>query len=149
MELTRWDPFREVADLTRVMDRLFEDRPFPTFRWSEWTCTPIVGLPLDVYEEPDKYVVEASLPGVKPEDVEVSVQNNTLTIAGTFNQGAPNGRRYLLRERSRGKFARALTLPAEIEADKVEARFADGVLHLTLPKAPQYQARKIAVKAND
>ncbi len=149
MALTLWDPFREVANLSRVMDRLFEDRLLPTYRWGEWTCEQIVGLPLDVSEETDKYVVEASLPGVKPADVEVSVQGNTLTISGTFNQARQEGRNYLLRERSRGKFARALTLPAEVEAGKVEARFADGILQLTLPKAPQYQARKIAVKAGN
>ena len=141
-QMTRWDPFRDMVGWANAMDRLFADRAFRPVRWTEEVS---LWVPLDVYEDGDKYVVEAVLPGLKPEDVNVSVQGNTLTVSGELTQEA--NRNYLLRERSNGKFARTLALPVEVDADKVEATFADGVLHLSLPKAPAYQARKIAIKA--
>ena len=146
MALTRWEPMRDIASLRDVMDRLFDERLFRPYRWSDGLN---LGIALDVYEEADKYVVEAVLPGLKAEDVDVSVQGNTLTISGELPAFGGEGRNYLLRERASGKFTRTLTLPVEIEADKVEAAFHDGILDLTLPKAPQYKPKKNVIKAGN
>lgn len=147
MALMRWDPFREMTELTRAMDRLFDNTFVGPFRWSNWTQEAIIGVPVDVYEEADKYVLEASLPGLKAKDVDVSVQGSTVTISGQLPPVQQEGRNYLLRERLGGRFTRTITLPVEIDADKVEARFHDGVLHLSLTKAAQFQPKKIAIKA--
>lgn len=144
MAVVRWEPFQELNTLRNLMDRLFDDRFYRPFRWSE---EALLSVPLDVYEEDDKYVVEVALPGVRPAEVELSVHGNTLTIGGTLGAGEEEKRNYLLRERAHGKFSRTLTLPAELDADKVEARAADGVLRIALPKAAKYQPRKIAIKS--
>ncbi|MHB1132161.1 MAG: Hsp20/alpha crystallin family protein [Chloroflexota bacterium] len=147
MAIVRWDPFRELNYLSRTMDRLFDDRFWRPLRAADMGQDTLVGVPVDVYEEADRYVVEASLPGLKSEDLDVSVQGGTVTIAGELPEVAQEGRSYLLRERLGGRFTRTITLPVEIDADKVEARFADGVLHLSLAKAAQFQPKKIAIQA--
>ncbi len=103
---------------------------------------------MDVYEEGNNYVVDATLPGVKPEDVDISLQGSTLTIRGSVaNPRQKEGRNYLLREISSGEFTRTITLPAELDANNVDATFSHGVLHLTLPKAPAYQSKRIQIKS--
>ena len=146
MALTRWQPFQEMAALRNAMDRLFEESFGRPLRLAE---TVGVFLPLDLYEEADKYVVEVSLPGVRPEDVEISLRGNALTISGKLPAGEEaKGRTYLLRERASGEFTRTITLPVEVDSDKVEAVSENGVLRLSLPKAPSYQPKRIAIKAS-
>ena len=144
MAITRWEPFREVATLRNAMDRLFYERFFQPLRSFEGLN---FGVPMDVYEEADKYVVEATLPGLRAEDVDISLQGTTLTISGEIPYVEPENRNYLLRERMGGRFSRSITLPVEVQSDSVEAIFHDGVLHLTLPKSPAYQPKKITVRA--
>lgn len=144
MAITRWEPFREVATLRNAMDRLFDDRFFQPLRSFEGLN---FGVPMDVYEEADKYVVEATLPGLRAEDVDISLQGTTLTISGEIPYVETDNRNYLLRERMGGRFSRSITLPVEVQSDSVEAVFHDGVLHLTLPKSPAHQPKKIAVRA--
>lgn len=143
MSLTRWEPFREMATLRNAMDRLFEESFPRSFRWFEGMG---VGVPMDVYEEEGKYVVEVALPGVRPDDVDVSLRNNTLTVTGKIVAPEGKGRTYLLQERGTGEFTRTVSLPAEIDADKVQATFEHGVLHLDLPKTPAYQPKRISIK---
>jgi HSP20 family protein len=140
----RWQPWQEVATLRNAMDRLFDDRYVQPWRVSEAAGACVA---LDVYEEADKYVVEAALPGVKPAEVEVSLKENTLTISGNIAPAEEKGRSYLLKERPLGKFVRTVALPVEVQSDKVEATFTDGLLRLALPKAPVHQARRIPIKA--
>jgi HSP20 family protein len=153
MGLNRWQPFGEMQSLRNWMDRMFEDsfsHPFRAFDQS-WGMG---GLPLDVYEESDKYVVEAALPGVRPEDVDVQVQGNTVTISGRIEQSQPEqqgqgqqgGRSYLVRERMGGQFSRSVTLPVEIDTEKCEAKFEHGVLRLTLPKTAAHQPKRIQIQ---
>jgi HSP20 family protein len=144
MALVRWQPFREMATIDDMFNRLFDERYFRPYRWSE---EAVLSVPLDVYEEDGNYVAEATLPGVKASGVEVQVHGDTVTISGTLAAGEGEKRQYLLRERRSGKFSRTLTLPAELNADKVEATFTDGVLRIVLPKAEQYLPKKIAIKS--
>jgi len=128
------------------MDRIFEEaflRP-----WGRWpTLVEESVLPVDVYETDDAVVVEASIPGVKPEDVDVSITGDTLTIKGeTKAERKVERENYIRQERRFGSFCRAVTLPAGLEKDKAEAEFQNGVLRITLPKAEEVKPKSIKVK---
>ena len=146
MSMTRWDPFREVLSLREAMQQLMEEsfvRPGAATRGGG-----AQQLALDAHEEDDAYVVRASLPGVKPEDIQVSVLGDTLTIrAETGGQSEQSRGNYLVRERHTGTFHRSLTLPAQIDSNAVDAQYEHGVLTLRLPKSPAAQPRRIQVRA--
>ncbi|MEN6437841.1 MAG: Hsp20/alpha crystallin family protein [Syntrophobacter sp.] len=102
--------------------------------------------PLQVREDGDKICVEAEVPGIKPEDIEISVHGKTLTLSGQRKpEETPNGN-YHRRERKWGSFSKAITLPDEVESEKVQAECRDGVLKIVLPKAEHMKPRKIAIK---
>lgn len=145
-DITRWDPFREMTDLRDTMDRLFDrgfSRPWRLLTWDAGEGV----FPVDVYETDEEVVVKASLPGVKPDDVDISVTGDTLTIKGEskeeHEEKKPN---YYRQERRYGTFQRALTLPVRVDADKASATFEHGVLALRLPKVPEVRPKTIAVK---
>ena len=102
--------------------------------------------PLDVYEEGEAYVVEMALPGVRPEDVDVTVLGNSVTIRGQFPQRSEE-RRYLYAERQSGEFERSVTLPAEVDRDAVQAQAEHGVVRLVLPKAASARPQRIALQS--
>ena len=144
--LTRWEPFRELTTMRDMMDRFF-DEPFtrlPTL----WEREPnTLSLALDVMENPENYVVKASVPGVKPEEIEITIDNNMLTIKGeTKEETEREEGNYHLRERRSGSFYRSVALPANVKADQIEAVNENGVLTLTLPKAEETKPKKIEVK---
>lgn len=143
--LSPWRQARPATTFRDVVDRMFDE----SFFGPSWLSSGIgTGFTMDVYEEGNNYVVDATLPGVKPEDVDISLQGNTLTIRGSVaNPGQKEGRHYLLQEITGGEFTRTISLPAEIDANNVDATFNHGVLHLILPKAPAYQSKRIQIKA--
>jgi HSP20 family protein len=131
--------------LRQAMDRLFDDDVFRPV-WSQ--TSDGLALPLDVSTTPDALVVEASLPGVKPDDVEITLENNTLTISGkTSEERKAQEGSHLVQEIRRGTFSRSVSLPAGLEADKATATFEDGMLRLTIPKAEQVKPRQIKISA--
>jgi HSP20 family protein len=144
-ELRRWDPFREMERLTERMERLFEEF-FPTLRREEereFIWAPAV----DVYENDKAYVVEVDLPGLRKEDVRVTVQDGVLTIQGErrlTREDKESG--YHRQERFYGKFLRSFTLPEMVDVDRISAEFKDGVLRLTLPKRESTAGRVIEVR---
>ncbi len=144
--ITRWEPYRELATMRQMLDRFFED-DFSRFP-SLWERRPdAMSLALDVAEKDDAYIVKASVPGVPAEDVEVTLTDNVLTIKGEMKADKEiNEERYHLRERRFGSFVRSVTLPTAVEADKIEAVNENGVLTLTLPKAEAVKPKKIEVK---
>ena len=142
--LIRWEPFREVSSLRDAMDRMFDEgfaRPFSSVLYGG-------GAPaLDLYQTDNEVVVKASLPGVKAEDLQISVTNGVLSLRGEVHEDKEEkGHTYHLRERRVGTFARTVTLPTDVEADKAHAEFEDGILVLTLPKAEQVKPKTITVK---
>ena len=143
--LTRWEPFREMTAMRKAMDRLFGDSfEFP----QQWERENTWGLALDVAEKDDSYVVKASIPGVAPEDVEITLTDNVLTIKGeTKADKEDKQENYHLRERHYGGFMRSISLPTTVDADKVEAINEHGVLTLTLPKSEAVKPKKITVKS--
>ena len=144
--LTRWDPFREMMTLRSMMDRMFDETFFgPRSDWSEQVNW---GLALDVAETGDGFVVKASLPGINPDDLEITYNNNILTIKGQVEEEKDSEeRRYHLRERRYGSFSRSITLPSSVKADAIEANYDAGVLTLTLPKMEETKPKRIAVQA--
>jgi HSP20 family protein len=150
MSMTRWDPFRDMLTLREAMNQLLESSYIhpPGAAGAEGQRGGPQNLALDVAERGDSYVVRASLPGIKPEDVEVSVLGDTLTIhAETKGEDERQSGGYLLRERRAGVVQRTVTLPNPIEGDAVEAAFEHGVLTLTLPKSRASMPRRIPVRA--
>ena len=140
----RWSPGRELVRLSDAMDRLFEDswmRPGYMARGERE-----IRLPLDVYTTPSEIVVIANVPGLKPEDVNITLENDTLSITGEVKAPLENVD-YIFQERPYGKFGRVLTINVPVEIDKVEATFDSGVLTITLPKAEAARPKVIRVEA--
>ena len=137
-------PFGDLLSLRQAMDRLFEESFVrPGAAWGEGL------VPMDVYATDDDFVLEANLPGVKPDEVDITVENNTLTISGETRSSRNDGEgSTILSEIRRGRFTRTLTLPAGLEPDKARATFEDGVLTLRIPKAEQVKPRQIKITSN-
>ena len=144
--LTRWEPFRELATMRNTMERFFDEPLFePTHLWSR--SLDVFKPAIDIAEEDGAYIVKASIPGIKPEDVEITLAENTLTIKGEAKEDKEiKEENYHLRERRYGSFVRTMTLPMTVDPDKVEATDENGVLTLRLPKSEEIKPKKIAVK---
>ncbi len=144
--IVRWDPFNDVVSLRDAMDRLFEES-FIQPRWISPIRESVMGgLALDVVETANDIVVKASVPGFKPEDIDITVVGDTLTIQGeTKAEKHEEKENYLLQERRFGTFKRSFTLPMGVQADKAHADFENGVLTLTLPKAEEVKPKQIKV----
>jgi HSP20 family protein len=142
--LTRWDPF---GDMRSTMDRLFDEGFSRPWRVLPTGATAYEGsFPVEVSETDDALEVKASLPGVKPEDVEVTVANDVLTVKATHEEKTEEKKRdYYRRELRYGSFHRSLSLPVSVDADKAEAKFENGVLSLKLPKAEALRPKQIKV----
>ena len=136
--------FGEIMTLRQAMDRLFDD----DFRPMRWTTGGLDGpaLPLDVTTDAEALTIEAALPGIKPENVEITVEDGTLSISGTTaaERSSEEGS-YLVQEIRRGSFSRSVTLPNGLEPDKATATFEHGVLTLRIPKAEQVKPRQIKI----
>lgn len=144
MSIQRWDPWRDIVSLREAMNSLLEE----SFVRPRAGGMPSGGVALDLREREDAYVVETVLPGVKPEQVEISVLGDTLRIsAEASDTGEQSGEKWLIRERRYGRFERALTLPMQVKADEATADFQDGILTITLPKAEVARPRAIQVRA--
>jgi HSP20 family protein len=144
-DLVRWDPFRDLLSFRRSMDRLFDE----TFAAPVASGDRYYGAPaVDMYQTDDEVVVKATLPGVKPEDISISVTGEVLTIRGEVKEEKKvDEAEYHLHERRYGSFSRSLPLPTSVRADKAEAHFEHGVLTLALPKAEEVKPKTITVKA--
>lgn len=145
--IRRWDPFREVAHVRYPFDTLFGrgfGRPWRLFAW-EATESP---FPVDLYETDDEVVVKASLPGVQPDETEISVTGRFLTIKGERKEeDAEEKSNYFRQERRYGAFQRSLRLPVRVDAEQADATLDEGVLTVRLPKAAESRAKTIPVTA--
>lgn len=142
--LSRWEPFRDLLSMRDMMDRLMEEglaRPQSGYL--------LLGAPaVDMYQTDDEIVVKATVPGVKPEELNITVTGDALTIRGEIKEDSErSGATYHVRERRYGSFARTLALPLAVVADKAKADFENGILTLTLPKAEELKPKTITVTA--
>ena len=149
MAIERWHPLTELMSLRQAMDRLFEDsfvRPSRALATFGESATPA----LDVYQTPTEIVVKAAMPGVKPEDVNIDITGETLTIRGESKVEEETKKEdYLYQERRYGVFSRSVVLPSGLKSDKAEATMEDGVLTLTIPKAEEVKPKAIKVKSKE
>jgi HSP20 family protein len=146
MAVIRWNPWRDMVSLREATNRLLEDSLVrPRRAWEDGTLERTYRLPLDVYTTPEEIVVTAAFPGLLPDEVDISIEGDTLTIRGELRAPLENVE-YLIQERSYGAFSRRLTLNVPVDALKAEAVFENGVLTLTLPKAEETKPKIIKVK---
>lgn len=148
MSTTRWDPWGDIVSLREAMNNLLEEsfvRPRPGIAGPGMASS----LALDVKETPEKFVVTASVPGVPPSDIDISVLGDTLRIRGHRKEVVEEpaeGSRWILRERRFGAFERTVSLPSTVDPEGAAADFKDGVLTITLPKADIAKPRSIPVR---
>lgn len=144
--LTRWDPFSEMLSLHDAMSQILQDSFVAPSR-----ATSGLSMPINLSESDGEYCVEASLPGVRPEDVEITLQQRTLMINAEARQeqrrGGENEHFHML-ERRYGQISRAITLPQDVDADQIKATMDGGILRLEIPKSTQTRARKISVNTS-
>ena len=145
----RPSPFGELVSLRQAMDRLFEDSYVrPTTAGRGWAFGEGASLPLDISRDANALHVEAALPGVKPEDVEITVENGTLTIAAESRDERTEKNEQgeiLVQEIRRGSVSRSITLPTGLEPEKANATFDNGVLRLDIPIAETVKPRQIRI----
>ena len=143
--LQPWEPYREMLSLRDAMNRLFEESFLRPGSFGMET-TPM-NAPLDVYETESEVVLKAAVPGMKPEDLDVSITGDVLTIKGEYKQepDAEKTRNYIRQERRYGSFSRTLTLPTAIDANNVTATFENGVLTLEMPKKEEVKAKSVKI----
>lgn len=145
--LTRYHvPFGEGLSLRQAMDRLFEDSFVSPMTWR--TLAGTNWPPVDVYETPNEVVVTASLPGLQPEDVDISITGQTLSLSGEFKaHESVDGGQYVYQERRFGAFQRQIQLPVRVQSEHADATYENGVLTLHVPKAEDVMPRQIQITA--
>jgi HSP20 family protein len=146
--IVRWEPFRDMVAFRDALDRMFEEglarSPVPP--WGPWAAG---AMPVDMYETDETVVVKAPIPGVKAEEIEVSITGDTLTIKAEVKDEEEVSRdNYLRRERRFGSCCRSITLPGGLLTEEAEADYSEGVLVLTFPKAEEVKPKTIEVKAS-
>lgn len=146
--LIPWRPFRELEEMERRFDDMLSWPLLPAV----WRRIPTMEMgwapAIDVFEKEDKFVVKAELPGMKEEDIDISVVGDTLTIKGERKaESEVEEEDYYYCERSYGSFSRSIDIPSNVDAKKIEANYNDGVLEVSLPKTPEVKPKKISVSA--
>lgn len=148
MNIIKYDPFREMRSLQDEVNRLFassfsrdNDNELTRGAWSPH---------VDIFEDKDRIVLEAELAGMKPEDVNISIENNVLTLHGERRfEKKEDDKNFHRIERSYGRFTRSFTLPPTVTSDNAVAEFENGILRLTLAKREEAKPRRIEIKAVD
>jgi HSP20 family protein len=148
MAIVRWEPVRDLVSLQDRMNMLFNqsfrgiNRGGSEEDWAQGAWSPAV----DIYEKDGNIVLKAELPGIEAKDVDVTVENNILTLRGErqFDQEVQR-ENYQRVERSYGAFTRSFTLPTVVETEKIKAEFKDGVLRMTLPKKEEAKPKQISI----
>ena len=142
--IVRFEPMREMVRMSDAMDRLFDNMYGHGWRENDMFDVPAV----DMYQTENEVVVKASLPGMKADDIQISVVGDVLTLRGEPRvEDELKEASYHLRERRSSNFSRSLQLPSPVQSDKAKAEFENGVLTLTLPKAEEMRPKTITVKA--
>lgn len=145
--IVRWDPFKEVATLQDRMNRVFGEAWGRTHRPDEDYISGSWMPAVDVRESKDALEISTELPGIEPKEVEVCVENGVLTLKGSRQfEKATEGETYHRVERAYGSFERSFTLPTNVDPEKINAAFRQGLLHLTLPKREEAKPKAISIK---
>jgi HSP20 family protein len=145
MAIIKWDPFRDMVTLRDKMNRLFEDAF--SGRGEDKELTASTWIPsVDIYESENEMVLTAEVPGIDEKDIEIKIEDNTLTLRGERKfQKETKEENYHRIERSYGSFYRAFTLPTSIDADRIHAEHESGVLKITMPKKHELKPRTVKI----
>ena len=144
--ITRYNPYGELVTLRDAMGRLFEDSFVSPLTWRQLDGE-MLNPAMDVHQTGDEIIVTASLPGLKAEDVDITITGQTLAIRGEFKADEKVERdQYLYRERRYGTFHRQVELPVRVQGDATTATFEDGVLTLNIPKAEEVKPRQVKIE---
>ena len=146
MHLVRFNPIRDIYSLRNRNNNIFDDLIYPNRRGDEkltmWNWKPVV----DIYDNEDKFVINAELPGVDKKDIVIDVKDRLLTLKGErSSEKEVKEDKYHRRERAYGSFERVFTLPAEIDPDQIKADFKNGILKIDIPKQEEQKPRQITV----
>ena len=148
--LQRFEPFNDLRQMQDTMDRMCRRFGNGSGASSDSPHPEAWAVPLDVVRNAEDTVIRASMPGVSPEDIQVSIEDSVLTIKGQTSQEHLEGDgNYLMRERRSGAFHRALRLPDSVDAEKAHPHYQNGVLTITIPRAEAKRARQLQVQVGD
>ena len=143
-KLTRWDPMRDVATLRGLFDRMADEAMVRSYALFEGMGPP----PMDMFETDDAVVVEVMMPGVKLENISVSITEDVLNVRGVVEVAEEEeGVDYLVQERRSGTTSRSVRLPTLVEADQASAELEDGILTITIPKVEDVRTKVVEVKS--
>jgi len=146
MELVRWKPVRDVLSLRNPISAVFDEFFYPTGRPDRSRCFGSWEPRVDIFDEEDRIVIKAEMPGVDKKDIKVDVKDRILTFSGEHAaDGEVKEEDYYRRERSCGRLERSFTLPGEIDPEKIEAEYKDGVLKIEVLKTEQQKPKQISV----
>lgn len=145
--LHRWDPFSDLRQMQATMDRIWRRDGNNCRAVSDNGEFEAWAIPLDVTQDGDDTVIRASLPGVTPDDIDVAIEDNVLSIRGQTSSDHQEQRdNYLMRERRVGSFHRALRLPDSVDPEKAAPRYDHGVLTITIPKTESKKAKRLTIE---
>lgn len=146
MTLTKWDPFKDLITLQDRMNRLFDESVRNVKPGDEALSSAIWSPAVDIYETDDEVVVKAELPEVNQKDIDIQIENNTLTLRGErkFNKETKKENFHRI-ERAYGTFSRSFTLPGTIDQEKISADYKDGILKISMPKREETKPKQIKV----
>jgi HSP20 family protein len=139
--MQRWDPLQELRQMDETMNRLWRGFRGSSGGAEDWSIS------MDVIQRPDEIIVKASIPGVKPETIDLAVEDDVLTLRAERKPDFEDDKSvYLIQERAMGSFYRALHLPETVDANKIQSTYENGVLTINLPKAEEKKKRQIKIQ---
>ena len=146
MQIIRFNPIRDIFSIRNRNKNMFDDLFYPILRGDEkfpmWNWRPVV----DIYNEENRVVINAELPGIDKKDIVIDVKDKLLTLKGErATEKDVKEDKYHRRERAYGKFKRVFSLPAEVDPDKIKANFKNGILKIDIPKPKELKPKKVAV----
>ena len=146
MNLVRWNPLGEMTTMQNRINRMFNAPYWPAGRMDDKTGMGMWNPAVDLYEKDDHFVIKAELPGVDKKDISIDLKDRVLTLSGERSyENEVKEENYYRRERSYGKFQRAFTLPADVDSDKINAEFKDGLLQIEVPKPEQQKPKQVTI----
>ncbi len=154
MTIVKLSPMKELDEMKRDMERLFDEVFDPAHRrprrwWPKPSETMLVAPNIDMYDRKGEIVIKAELPGIEKENIDLSITKDTVVLKGEIKkEEETKEENYYLCERVSGKFTRTIDIPAEVDAEKVRATFKNGVLEIVLPKKEQVKPTEIKIEAS-
>lgn len=148
MSIDKWSPLKELEDMRKDMDRLFEEFTKPARRRRIWPKSEGLVIPnIDLYDRKNDIVIQVELPGVRREDIDITITKDTLLLKGEVQRAEEvKEEDYFISERTYGSFSRTITLPFEVEGEKAQAAMNNGLLEIVLPKKEEAKPREIKIE---